>query len=230
MVLGEMLTGKRPVERTPTPPAGAVETKTELMWEAPKEPVSPGTPPALARVPRPVAKAVGAALSEDPAARPKDGEAWLSELRSARLRVERPKRIRRITIFATAFVLVGLAVAGFATWRIWERQIPGGRPTVAVADFTNETGDSELDGISGLLITSLEQGTQLRVLTRGRMLDVLKQLGKDDVQRIDEPLAREVGKQARANALLLATIRRSATPSSWRCARSTRCTMSTSSP
>ena len=111
MVLGEMLTGKRPVERTPTPPAGAVETKTELLWEAPKEPVSPGTPPALARVPRPVAKAVGAALSEDPAARPKDGKAWLSELRSARLRVERPKRIRRITIFATAFVLVGLAVA-----------------------------------------------------------------------------------------------------------------------
>ena len=208
MVLGEMLTGKRPVERTPTPPAGTEADRTELMWEAAKEPVSPGTPPALARVPRPVAKAVGAALSEDPAARARDGGSWLTELRSARRRVERPKRIRRIAIFATAFVLVGLAVAGFATWRVWERQIPGGRPTVAVADFTNETGDSELDGISGLLITSLEQGTQLRVLTRGRMLDVLRQLGKDDVRRIDEPLAREVGKQARANALLLATIRR----------------------
>ena len=108
----------------------------------------------------------------------------------------------------SAFVLVGLAVAGFATWRIWERQIPGGRPTVAVADFANETGDPELDSISGLLITSLEQGTQLRVLTRGRMLDVLKQLGKEDVQRIDEPLAREVGQETRANALLLGSIRK----------------------
>ena len=206
MVLGEMLTGKRPVERTPTP---AVEAdRTELMWEAPKEPVSPGTPPALTRVPRPIAKAVGAALSEDPAARPRDGGSWLSKLRSARRRVERPKRIRRIAIFATAFVLVGLAVAGLATWRIWERQVPGGRPTVAVADFANETGDPELDSISELLITSLEQGTQLRVLTRGRMLDVLKQLGKPDVPRIDEPLAREVGREARASALLLASIRK----------------------
>ena len=105
-------------------------------------------------------------------------------------------------------MLVGLAVAGLATWRIWERQIPGGRPTVAVADFANETGDPELDSISGLLITSLEQGTQLRVLTRGRMLGVLKRLGKEDVQRIDEPLAREVGQETRANALLLGSVRK----------------------
>ncbi len=178
MVLGEMLTGKRPVERTPSQAPGEAapaEPTTELMWEAPKAAASPGTPSALGGVPRPVAKVVGAALAEDPAARPRDGKAWLSELRSARLRVERPKRIRRIAIFATGFVLVGLAVAGLATWRVWERQIPGGRPTVAVADFVNETGEKELDSISGLLITSLEQGTQLRVLTRGRMVDVLKQ-------------------------------------------------------
>ncbi len=103
---------------------------------------------------------------------------------------------------------MGLAVAGLATWRIWERQIPGGRPTVAVADFANETGEKELDSISGLLITSLEQGTQLRVLTRGRMVDVLKQLGKGAVERIDEPLAREVGRETRAQALLLASIRK----------------------
>ena len=75
-------------------------------------------------------------------------------------------------------------MAGVATWRIWERRIPGGRPTVAVADFANETGDPELDSVSGLLITSLEQGSQLRVLTRGRMLDVLMQLGKKE--RSDE--------------------------------------------
>ncbi len=169
---------------------------------------SPGTTLALGRVPRPVAKAVGAALSEDPAARPRDGGSWLSELRSARLGVERPRRLRRITAFAVLFLVLGLVVAGLATWRVWERQIPGGRPTVAVADFVNETGEKELDSVSGLLITSLEQGTQLRVLTRGRMVDVLKQLGKGAVERIDEPLAREVGKETRANALLLASIRK----------------------
>ena len=151
---------------------------------------------------------MGAALSEDPEARPKDGGSWLTELRSARLRKDRPRRTRRVALLAGLGAVVGLVVAGLATWRIWERQIPGGRPTVAVADFTNETGEKELDGISGLLITSLEQGTQLRVLTRGRMFDVLKQLGKDQVERIDEPLAREVGRAARASALLLASIRK----------------------
>ena len=214
MVLGEMLTGKRPVERTPSQAPGEAapaEPTTELMWEAPKDAPQPpaATPgPKLAGVPRPVARVMGAALSEDPGARPRDGKAWLSELRSARLLIDRPRRLRRITAFATAFILVGLTVAGLATWRIWERQIPGGRPTVAVADFTNETGEKELDSISGLLITSLEQGTQLRVLTRGRMVDVLKQLGKGAVERIDETLAREVGRETRAQALLLASIRK----------------------
>ncbi|HET8733326.1 MAG TPA: serine/threonine-protein kinase, partial [Anaeromyxobacteraceae bacterium] len=220
MVLGEMLTGRRPVERTPTPKLGSEVAggltedrgdRTEQMWEAPKveAPSGAATPgPKLAGIPRPVAKAVGAALSGDPAARPKDGGSWLAELRSARLLMDRPRRMRRLALVGTAFVTLGLTVAGFATWRIWERQIPGGRPTVAVADFANETGDSELDGISGLLITSLEQGTQLRVLTRGRMVDVLKQLGKGTVDRIDEALARDVGKETRANALLLASIRK----------------------
>ena len=40
------------------------------------------------------------------------------------------------------------------------------------------------------------------------MVDVLKQLGKGAVERIDEPLAREVGRETRANALLLASIRK----------------------
>ena len=213
MVLGEMLTGKRPVERTPSPAAGkdASEPKTELMWEGPKDApqhaaATPG--PKLAGVPRPVVKVMAAALAEDPGARPRDGSSWLSELRSARLLVDRPRRARRVAILGGVGLVVGLAVAGIATWRIWERQIPGGRPTVAVADFVNETGEKELDSISGLLITSLEQGTQLRVLTRGRMVDVLKQLGKGAVERIDEPLAREVGTETRANALLLASIRK----------------------
>ncbi len=213
MVLGEMLTGRRPVERatprgpSPEPPS----SKTELMWEARKVSGREGASevaPSLDGVPRPVARVVKAALAANPEERPEDGISWLAELRSARMLRDRPRRARRVAFLAGFGAVVGLLVAAAATWRVWERQIPGGRPTVAVADFANETGDSELDGISGLLITSLEQGTQLRVLTRGRMLDVLRQLGKEDVQRIDERLAREVGREARADALLLATIRR----------------------
>jgi eukaryotic-like serine/threonine-protein kinase len=214
MVLGEMLTGRRPVEpATPRGPSpGPPISRTERMWEekpahAPPAPPSTSAPD-LDGVPRPLARALATGLSGDPSSRPRDGGAWLDELRAARQRLERPRRTRRVAALTAAGIAIGLAATGFATWRIWERQIPGARPTVAVADFANETGEGELDAMSGLLITALEQGTQLRVLTRSRMLDVLKQLGKTDVQRIDEPLAREVGREARARALLLASVRK----------------------
>ncbi len=209
MVLGEMLTGKRPVERTPTPPAGAVgdEDRADVGGAGGAAPAS-----AIAaadrcssagrrrcwarRCPRTRKRGRGTGVPGSRIFAPL-ACGWTVHSASA---ASRSSQRRSCSL--------GLAVAGLATWRIWERQIPGGRPTVAVADFANETGDKDLDGISGLLTTSLEQGTQLRVLTRGRMLDVLKQLGKEDVQRIDEPLARQVGKETRANALLLASIRR----------------------
>ena len=72
----------------------------------------------------------------------------------------------------------------------------------------NETKEEELDGLSGMLITSLEQSRRLSVLTRSRMFDILKQLGKEDVDRIDETLGREICKQANVNALLMATVRK----------------------
>jgi hypothetical protein len=194
VILGESLTGRRPVAPA-TPPEG---------FSAP----APAAPLDAPGIPRAVARALLPALSTDPASRPRDGAAWLESLRRARRSLERPRSVRRVALLGSAFLVLGLVVAGVATWRVWERQVPGGRPTVAVADFTNETGEKELDGISGLLITSLEQGTQLRVLTRGRMLDVLKQLGRGSVDRIDEPLAREIGRETRARALLLASIRK----------------------
>jgi serine/threonine protein kinase/tetratricopeptide (TPR) repeat protein len=213
MVLGEMLTGKRPVDssapREVASRPGAPGTDRMRMPEVPSPPSpAPPTLPDLPGVPRPIARCVTAALSTDPATRPRDGAAWLAALRTARGKLERPRKARHVAVLAGIGLVLGLAVAGLATWRVWERQIPGGRPTVAVADFANETGEKELDSISGLLITSLEQSTQLRVLTRGRMLDVLRQMGKGSVERIDEPLAREVGRETRARALLLASIRK----------------------
>ena len=50
------------------------------------------------------------------------------------------------------------------------------RIPIAVIDFINETNESELNGLSGMLITALEQSKRLSVLTRSRMFDILKQL------------------------------------------------------
>jgi len=107
--------------------------------------------------------------------------------------------------------LLGAAVAGLAGWHLWGRSPapgPDGRITVAVADFVNETKDRDLDGLSGQLITSLEQSQKLRVLTRSRMVDVLRQIGKPSVPVVDEVLGREMALAAGVRALVVATIRR----------------------
>ena len=77
-----------------------------------------------------------------------------------------------------------------------------------MADFTNETHDPELDGLSEILVGWLEQSRSLRVLTRGRLIELLREMGQENAERIDEGLAREVGHRAGVRVLLLASIRR----------------------
>jgi TolB-like protein len=99
-------------------------------------------------------------------------------------------------------------IAGAVGYFIFYRgeEAAGDRIPVAVADFNNQTKEDELDGLSGMLITSLEQSRHLSVLTRSRMFDVLKLMGKGNVDRIDESLGREISRQANVGALVIATI------------------------
>jgi tetratricopeptide (TPR) repeat protein len=82
------------------------------------------------------------------------------------------------------------------------------RVPIAVVDFVNETDEKELNGLSGMLITALEQSRRLSVLTRSRMLDILKQMDKEDVDRIDEALGREICQKAKVSAMAIAAIRK----------------------
>ena len=116
---------------------------------------------------------------------------------------------------ASVLVLVGALIGAGVAWIGLRHTGPpappvdaDGRVSVAVADFANQTGEPTLDALSGLLITSLEQSRKLKVLTRGRMLELLRQSGRTSVDRIDEASAREVGQKAAVRALLLASIQR----------------------
>jgi len=123
----------------------------------------------------------------------------------------RREGVRPAVAMVAVGALLGAAVAGLAGWHLWGRSPapgPDGRITVAVADFVNETKDGDLDGLSGQLITSLEQSQRLRVLTRSRMVDVLRQIGKPSVPVVDEILGREMALAAGVRALVVATIRR----------------------
>ncbi len=163
---------------------------------------------------------VGRMLEKDPTRRPRDGAEVLAALAAFHRELDRtpssssaPVRMRRRRLLP----LLALGIAGgvalaaaVALLRTWSRPEPGPgeRVAVAVADFANQTGEPELDGLSGMLITSLEQSRRLSVLTRARMLDVLRQMGKGNVGALDEALGREVALGAGVRALVLASIRR----------------------
>ena len=115
---------------------------------------------------------------------------------------------RSMLVWLIPAIIVLVGVAGyFLLWGGGESPV-GERIPVAVADFNNQTREEELDGLSGMLITSLEQSKHLSVLTRSRMYDLLKLMGKGNVNRIDEALGREISRQANVGALVVATISR----------------------
>ncbi|HEU4386083.1 MAG TPA: protein kinase [Anaeromyxobacteraceae bacterium] len=188
--------------------------------------LDPGPPPTLDRpdAPPELKSLVSSALAKDPAERPRDGRAMMEGL----LEVQRalaareasatgawpdrrrrmPPRMPRSGLIAA---IAAVAVAAALVLIFWDSIFPAGEPariSVVVVDLSNDTGDPELDSLSGLFITSLQQSQLLVPLTRRQMLDTLARLGHRDVKRIDEALGRDIARQAQAKALLLISIHR----------------------
>jgi serine/threonine protein kinase/predicted Zn-dependent protease len=110
-----------------------------------------------------------------------------------------------VASLAIAVLLAVILIAFFFTNR--ESEITERIP-IAVVDFLNETNEPELDGLSGMLITSLEHSRRLSVLTRGRMFDILRQLQKAEIDHIDESLGKEICQKAGINVMAIASIRK----------------------
>jgi serine/threonine protein kinase len=106
---------------------------------------------------------------------------------------------------------VGITLIGIALilWLFIKPDVLSeGRIPIAVADFKNLSGEPQLNALSGMLITSLEQSKRLSVLTRSRMFDVLRQISKEDVSQIDEKLGTEICRKLNIRALAISTIRK----------------------
>ncbi len=203
-ILYEMLTGERPF---------GDGTGTGAARDAPEVEV-PGAPELVALVAR--------MLASSPVARPRDAEEVATAIAAIEIDMRQGPppgtahaRKRRRSRRTLAAISAGVAALGIAAGVILASHAPArglphadSRTIVAVADFANETGERELDALSGLLITSLEQSRWVAVLTRTRMLDIARQGGREGVERIDEVLGREIGRRAGARALLVAAVHR----------------------
>ena len=100
--------------------------------------------------------------------------------------------------------------AGFFAYDFVRGRRAGGeeRVPIAVIDFNNETDEASLDGLSGMLITALEQSRRLSVMTRSRMFDIAKTIGRGDATTIDESLGQRICDAAGVEALVIPTVRR----------------------
>jgi eukaryotic-like serine/threonine-protein kinase len=193
VMLFETLSGARPYP---------VETGRSAVLDARRPPPlrTRGVPARLRRV-------VARSIDPDRERRPQDGASWLEALRQTRRSGERARVLRLAAAPALALGLGALLLL------LWRARAPddgeaGPRIPVAVADVANVTSDPELSGLSGMLVTSLEQSRRLTVLTRSRLVDAIRQLGHEPPAVLDEPLAREVGRTLGVRALLLATVHR----------------------
>jgi serine/threonine protein kinase/Tfp pilus assembly protein PilF len=99
--------------------------------------------------------------------------------------------LKRPSIIFIAVVLLGILI-----WMILPQGevvfVPKFQRSIAVISFENQTGDNAFDylqnAIPNLLITSLEQLRDLSVTTWERLEDLLKQIGKKEVNIIDKDL------------------------------------------
>jgi TolB-like protein len=110
-------------------------------------------------------------------------------------------------IAGAAQKLAGTSYANTGTTRV-----NVAKKTIAVLYFENRTKDTRDNwmsvGLADMLITDLENTTPLRVLGRTRLMDTLKELGKENVQSMDLKLARAVAEKVSADLMLIGTIMR----------------------
>jgi len=95
-----------------------------------------------------------------------------------------------------ALAVVAIVIAAIIIWQLVPQKEavipPKIENSLAIISFENQTGDKAYDylqkAIPNLLITNLEQTGNIYVATWERLDDILKQMGKDDVEVIDRDL------------------------------------------
>jgi len=149
-------------------------------------------------------------LEKDPALRYQSVGEILNDLDRQKARLSPlhyfPSR-RALTLAAGAVVLVAAAV-GVTMYLRPKGPVAGtgGRRSVAILPFQNQTGRADLDwlrtGLADNLTTDLAESRYFRVLSRERLSQILRELGVEDASRIDAAALRRIGEFGAVEAVV----------------------------
>jgi tetratricopeptide (TPR) repeat protein len=105
-------------------------------------------------------------------------------------------------------VITLVAVGAAAAFLYLRRASPlTDRDSILLADFHNSTGDEVFDGALALaLAVGLEQSPFLNVVSRNRVSETLRLMGRPSDERLGEGVAREVCQRQRLKALIAGSI------------------------
>ncbi len=203
VVLYEMLTGQLPFRG---------EYDHAVMYQIVNQEPEPIIPPRSERtaIAMELERIVNKAMAKNPDERYQDMDEMLTDLKNLQRDTDSSgniqsknipeknagkKRIKRIGIPAGIFILIALLFLIFKPVLFKDLEIAD-PIAIAVISFENQTGDKAFDylqkAIPNLLITSLEQSKYFRVTTWQRLFDLLKQIGKDSIEMIDEDIGFEL--------------------------------------
>ncbi len=217
VILYEMMTGRVPFEGD-TPFTIGMKHKGEM----PKDPKELN-----AQVPQDLSQVILRCLEKEKGKRYQSAGEVRSELANIEKGIPTTERIiperkpftsRQITVtfvlkkvLIPALVVTALVVIAILIWQLLPKREAAPGPkienSIAVISFENQTGDKAYDylqkAIPNLLITSLEQRGSLYVATWERLRDLLKQMGKDDVEFVDSDLGFSLCRREGIGAIVL---------------------------
>jgi eukaryotic-like serine/threonine-protein kinase len=217
IILYEMLTGQVPFEGD-TPFTIGVKQKSEI----PKDPKSLNV-----QIPHDLSRLILKCLEKDRERRYQQAD----ELRADLEKIEKgiptterpiPKRrtvsskpitltVSRKKLFIPLSILAAIAIIAIGLWRFLPQKrvvaAPNIKNSIAVISFENQTGDKNYDylqkAIPSLLTTSLEQAGIGYVATWERLHDLLRQMGKGDVEVIDGDLGFELCRKEGISSIVM---------------------------
>ncbi|MCI0417132.1 tetratricopeptide repeat protein [bacterium] len=114
-------------------------------------------------------------------------------------------RIVRSSVLTIAASIILLLAGGLYLYK-FQREQPYQRVRIAFLDPRNNTNNQQLNAIAAMLSTSLEQSSQVQVISRAMMVDAAKRSGQSNVRMLDEAAVQTIKDKFSPTAIAFTTI------------------------